>query len=169
MRLSLSLFAFALISCAPSFPVPLSGSATVPSGNLVTCSLAPVFPGFSGFDISQSQAFQNQGATKQNIQSVKLSSLALTVTSPQGSNLGFLTSLSFSVSDPSGNLPTVEIAHANDFSNNPTSVNMTVDGAELAPYAELPSMDITSQASIKACPPQDTTIQASLVLQVTLK
>jgi hypothetical protein len=156
-------------ACAPSFSVPLSGSETIPSGNLLSCTVAPFFPGFSNFDISQTQEFQNQGATKQNIQSVTLQSLVLTVTAPPGANLGFLESLSFSASDPSGNLPTVEVAHTSDFSGSPTSVNLTIDVVQLGPYAELPSMNLSSNAQLQSCPSQDTTLEASLVLNVTLQ
>ncbi len=156
-------------ACGGGFAVPLSGSETIPQGNLITCTFAPFFPGFSGFDISQTQQFQNQGATKSDIQSVKLQSLVLTVTAPPGGNLGFLQSLSFSASDPSGNLPTVEVAQTSDFSGSPTSVSLTVDDVELAPYAELPSMNLSSSAALQSCPSQDTTVEASLVLEVTLK
>ena len=159
----------AACACSPSFTIPLSGSATLPSGDLLTCAVLPVFSGFGGFDISQTQQFKNQGASKDNIQSVKLQSLVLTVTAPPGADLGFLRSLSFSAVDPSGSLPTVEVAHVTDFSGSPASVTMTIDGVDLAPYAVLPAMGLNGSAQIQRCPTQDTTVEASLVLEVTLK
>ena len=156
-------------ACGGSFSVSISGSETIPQGSLLTCAFAPFFPGFSGFDIAQTEQFQNQGATKDNIQSVKLQSLVLTVTAPPGGNLGFLQSLSFSASDPSGNLPTVQVAQTSDFSGSPASVNLTIDAVELAPYAELPAMNLSSSAQLQSCPSEDTTVEASVVLEVTLK
>ncbi len=169
MRRLLSVSAAILAAgCAPTFDVPVSGSSTVPQGNLVTCTILPAFSGFGGFDISQTDQFKNAGATKSNVRSVKVVSLTLKVTAPPGAGLGFLQSLSFDAADPSGNLPPAEIAHASDFSGDPTTVTMTVDGAELAPYAVLPSMNITTNAKVQSCPAQDTTIEADIVFAVQL-
>lgn len=159
------------LGCGVTFDVPVSGDTTVPHGNLVTCAVLPAFSGFGGFDISQTQAFQNQGATKQNLQSVKVQSLTLKAAAPAGANLGFLQELDFYAEDPSGALPQVRIAHAEapSFAGAPTTVAMTLDGAELAPYAELPSMNLSATAKLQSCPPADTTVEADIVLAVTLK
>ncbi|MHB1844497.1 MAG: hypothetical protein ACYCWW_06650 [Deltaproteobacteria bacterium] len=171
MRQPIALVALALAGCGATFEVPVSGTTTVPAGNLVTCSVLPAFQGFGGFDISQTQQFQNQGATKQNVQSVKVQSIELKSTNPAGAGLGFFDSISFYAEDPSGQLPKVEIAHtaSGSFGGDPASVSMQVDGAELAPYAELPQMNLSASAKLASCPPQDTTVEADIVLSVSLK
>jgi hypothetical protein len=60
------------------------------------------------------------------------------------------------------------VAHSNAFSGNPATVQMQVDDVELAPYAELPSMNINMSGQMNSCPQSDTTVEADLNFHVVV-
>src|SRR5579883_1452944 len=164
------LFAAAFSACHPTltFDATVQGSSTVPGSPLG--SVLPTVPDFSGltnFNFSQTQDFQNQGVTSQDVDSVKMKSLTLQLTSPNNEDFSWLDSLTFSAA--AGNQTDV-IATKSGINQlglaapNP-SFAMDVASVELKPYVTAPSMAITANGTGNA-PPQDTTIQATVVVTV---
>ncbi len=155
-----------LQGCHPSFDVHVSSKSTVQGGGLVQNLVFGLGTGFSNFDIAQQQDFKNQGVSKSDVNSVKLKSMQLKVTSPAGATLDFLKSIEFSAT--SDGLPTVSVASISAIPAGATTVDLAVANVELKPYIVAPSMSVTTNANGHP-PPQDTEIEASLVLDVEPK
>ena len=158
----------AFLTSACTFNVHVSAQATVQgSGVPLVGNLLPIdFPGFSGLDLSQTEQFKNQGVSKNQVQSVKLTSAKLTITAPAGGTFDFLNDLEFDVG--ASNLPTKAIAGLSSIPQGATELTLTVDDVELAPYVTAASMNITTQAH-GTPPQQDTTISAALNFAVVPK
>jgi hypothetical protein len=157
---------FLSAGCHPSFDVTVTGQTTV-MASPIPVSLIPLnFAGFGGIDLSQTQDFRNQGITKSEIQSVKLVSVKLDISSPSGANFDFLTSVSFDVS--ADGEPQAEVASLASVPRGATELNLTVENVELAPYVTAPSMSVTSNAQGEL-PDQNTTITATMVFDVEPK
>src|SRR5437016_5052746 len=148
------------------FDVHASSTTTVP-GNpaLPLLSVIPFGASFTNFDLSQQQDFQNQGVTKNQIDSCKLKALKLTVTSGQSLDQ-FLTSIKF-FAETSGQ-PQVLVAQKTSIPANSTSLTLDVMDVELLPYVTAPSMTITTQTNGHQ-PAQDTTIKADATFSVDAK
>lgn len=157
---------FLMAGCHPSFDVTVTGQTTVDASPLPVSLIPLNFTGFGGLDLSQTQEFKNQGITKDEIQSVKLVSVTLTIASPAGANFDFLTSLAFDVS--AQGQPQAEVASLATVPQGATELSLAVEGVELAPYVTAPSMSVTSNAQGEL-PPQNTTINATMVFDVEPK
>src|SRR5688500_5224850 len=67
-----------------TFPVDVTGEATVPGDPLAGFLGSVAFPELTTFDISESTEFENQGVAKEDVDSVILTGLSLKVLSPEG-------------------------------------------------------------------------------------
>jgi hypothetical protein len=152
-----------LCTCGIHIHPTADGSAVVPAATVVDQLLGAV--AFAGLDkIDLTEQFQNQGVTKDEVSSVVLSSMTLSIQSPQGETFDFLESLSFTAGAPG--LPDVEIAHLDTVPKGATSLDLDIDpSVELAPYVVAPSMSITTQA-MGSKPSQQTTLAAHVVFDV---
>ncbi len=139
-----------------------SASATIPAGSLVEVLTGDIgFANLGNFDITQSQEFKNQGIKREQINSVKLRTLSLTITAPaNGQDFTFLKSLSFFVE--ANGLAKKEIARGGPF-DGLKEISLTVLDVELAPYAAAPSMTFTTTASGMR-PKSETTVLAKVIL-----
>jgi hypothetical protein len=171
-RLAVALLLLAPACQGPSFDDTIKASTTIqgsPLGALL--SAVPAMTGFTNFDFSQSQDFQNQGVKKSQVSSVKLTSLQLQITVPANQDYGFLDTLEFFATAP--NQPSVRVAHKQGIAQlglkapNPVLV-MDLDGAELQPYVTASSMSLTTSVNGHQ-PGQDTTIEATAVFHVVAK
>ena len=145
-----------------TFPITEKADTTVQGGGIAAMLLSSIpFSGFTNMDLTQNDTLKNQGVKKNQISSVKLTKATLTVTSPSGQTLDFISSLKF-VAQTSG-VADAEVAHGTDFSG--ASTDLTPDGAELKPYVTADSMTISTDASGQL-PPNDTTIHAELSFDV---
>lgn len=141
--------------------VDAGGKVTVPAGTIVDKLLSGALH-FAGFDkIDFSQDFANQGVTKDQVDSVRLTSLTLSIES--GSNFDFLQSISFSV-EADGE-PATEIARIDAVPKGVKTIELDVSDAELKPFVVAPSMRITGKAE-GSRPDEETTIAASAVFDV---
>jgi hypothetical protein len=173
MQRSPSLLALTLLAAChggPAFDVTAKADSTVPGSPLgALISDLPLGASFTNFDLSQTQDFKNQGVTKTEVSSVKVTSLELQITSPNSQDFSFLDSLDFYAT--AQGLPQVRVAHKEGISSlglkapNPTLV-MDLDGAELQPYVTAASMSLTTSANGHQ-PGQDTDIEATVVFHVT--
>jgi hypothetical protein len=152
-----------LSTCTIEIHPGVDGTATVPQATIVDQLLQSL--AFTGLDqIDLSDDFQNQGVTKDEVSSVSISSMTISVTSPQGATLDFIKSLSFSAS--ADGQPDVEIAHIDSVPPGATKIELDIDpGVELAPYVVAPSMTLTAQVT-GSHPSQDTTLAAHVDFNV---
>jgi hypothetical protein len=156
----------ALITCGglDTFDVEQSATTTIPGGSPIPfLDTLFDFAGFNEFDISQSSEFENQGVSKDDIDSVTMTSLRLRVISPDGADLSFLDSIEFFV-DAEG-LSKKRIAKGSSFPAGAREVELDVEDVDLKPYAVKDAMQITAKASGEN-PPQDIEVAADVVLSV---
>lgn len=154
------------VTCAnlDNIDVDAGGKVTVPAGTIVDKLLAGAldFTGFNKIDFSQD--FANQGVTKDDVDSVHLKSLELTIES--GDNFDFIESISFSVG--ADGLDTVEIAHLDAVPKGTKKLVLDVStSAELKPYVVAPSMRIDGKVQGER-PDQETTVSAAAVFDVDI-
>lgn len=170
-RLGLLAAILLMSSCSSllSFDVDSTGTATIQHGPPGSGLLGGTIPGFSGFDnfnVSQSQAFQNNNTNKDHISSCRLTKLRLTVTAPSaspGNDLSFLTSIQFFISAP--NLPEKRIASSSSLPVGQSVVDLAIDDLDIASYAKADSFTIKTTATGHA-PAQDTTVRADMTLNI---
>lgn len=169
LRVALVL-AIAIASCSglDNLDVEAEGVAVVPAGTVLDELLGDLaFAGFGDIDIQDSQEFENQGYTKDQIDSVYLQSITLTIEQPAGANFDFVSSVAF-FAEADGQ-PRVEIARAGDIPDGATELAMIVDaGVDLTAYAVAPSMTITTEATGRR-PSQETHIHAAVILDVDVR
>lgn len=144
--------------------VEASGQTTVPMGSVVDQLLGDLaFLGFDGFDISQSQEFQNAGYKKSQIDSVTLTSFTLTIASPADGDFDFLERIAFFAE--SDGLPRIEIARLDPVPPGSNVLELDLAGVELRDYAAAESMTITTEAT-GVRPDAETAVDARVVLDV---
>jgi hypothetical protein len=157
---------FACTTCdgIDNFQVDETSRALIPGATIVDELTELPFGSFGDIDLSQNTELKNQGATKDNIDSVKISVLELTVIDPaSGQDFTFLTSLKFFVEAPG--LPRALIASGGPFPEGASKVELTLEDVELKPYATAESMSITTESNGRR-PRQDTTVDAAISLDV---
>ncbi len=135
----------------------VEGSGVI-GGLLTTLELG----GLDDLSLSVEQELANQGVEPGDITEARL--VELTLSTPDGEDLSFLTSVSFTISSP--DLETVRIAHADELPPGQASVTLTLDDVDLTPYLVADSMSIGTDAEGQL-PEDDTTIDAFIALDVT--
>jgi hypothetical protein len=119
-------------------------------------------PGLQNVNASNLQGFPSNQTAKDHIQSARAKKITIKVTSPTTQDLFFLSSLAFSIS--ATGLPDKQFAHLAPFPHAP-SADLTLDDVDLAPYLKADSFSISTTAS-GTPPPQDTVVEADLVLGI---
>ena len=155
------------LTCAglDTFSDEEEADTTIPGASLLEQLVGDIgFGGVANMDLSQSQALQNQGVSRNQIDSVRVTSLALTITSPaSGADFTFLNSLSFFVEAP--DVARQRIAHGGPFPTGASNMTLDLDGLDLAPYAAASSMSITTEVNGHS-PSEATTIHATMDLEI---
>ncbi len=155
----------ALATCADidNFDVPVGAKATIPKATLIDQVLGSLdFLGFNDIDLSKS--FANQGVSKDQVDSVKLKSMTLEITSPSGASFDFLDSVVF-FAEASG-LEKVQVASLAEVPGTSSKLDLVVNTeVDLKPYVVAPSMTLKAEIQGKR-PDQDTTVEANAVLDV---
>lgn len=131
-----------------------------PAGALADLPLA--VDGLASFDVAGSREFAKHGAEPDDIDSVKLTSLLVTVEGPSGATLDFVDRVEFFASAPG--LPTVKIATM-DVAPGATTTRARVVDAELKDHATARSMTLSSRI-LGRQPREDTTVRVDAVLRV---
>ena len=172
MRLVLSLPAAAslllLAACgAPSFSAEVRGETVVPGDPSPLAGVLnslPAIGSFTSLDFNEHQAFKNQGITKDEVSSVRVSSLRLRILSPDGQDFAFLDEVRFFAK--AGNQE-VLIAEALDVAQRSPGQELRLDvrDVELQPYVTAPSMSILVRGRGRV-PAQDVRLQAVVTLDV---
>jgi len=165
LALAAAAVAFLSAGCNPtiSFDTSVKGTSQIPGSSLGALGGPLTLTGLNNINMSQQAGFANNNTDKDHIDHVRVKSLTLVVTAPTPGDLSFLTKLAFTIS--SDGLPTIEIAHQETFPKGQSTVTMTLDGAELAPYAKAASFSIGATGTGTA-PAQNTTIEATMALTI---
>lgn len=163
-----------LAACNAGFPVEVKGETTVQGDPSPIPGLLNAFPNigsFSNIDFNQTQEFQNQGVTKDQVQSVHMDHVQIRIASPDTQDFSFLENLQF-------------FARANDQealvsekfgidklglkAPNPVLVLDVKEDVDLAPFVTAPSMSIVVRGR-GHLPPQDTRLEATVGVNVEVK
>lgn len=157
----------ATCSSIDNIDVDAQGRAVIPQRSIIDELLGNLaFAGFSGFDISQTQEFENAGYTKSQIDSVHLKRFTLTIVNPAGATFDFLSAIRFYAE--AADQPRVLIAELDPVPTGQTQLLLDIDATvDLTPYVVAPNMSITTQAT-GLRPEQETTIDADVVLDVDI-
>jgi hypothetical protein len=134
----------------------------------------PAFPqtlaGFTNLDFDQTQAFKNEGVTKEQVRSVSLTSFTLSVDSPDTQGFDFLDDIEFFAQ--TGDREEL-IASRYDVQSlglgAPTpTLALNVAGVELQPYVTAPTMNIIARGTGRY-PASETTLRAHAIFAVQLQ
>lgn len=143
--------------------VNAGGKVTVQAGTVVDKLLAGPLD-FTGFDkIDFTQDFANQGVGKNDVDSVRLKSLTLSIDAPADGNFDFLQSISFAIE--ADGAAKADLAHLDAVPKGKNALTLDIPSTELKPYVVAPSMTITGTAK-GSLPDQETTISAAAVFDV---
>jgi len=153
----------AAAGCGATFDVTQKSSTTVPGGGLLQNLASGAFGDFTSLDLSSSQEFKNQGVSKDQVDSVKIKRFSLAVTSPPDGTLEFLDRIAFSVT--ADGQTTRRVAHKDSIPDAARTVDLDLDGVELAPYVTAPKMSLTTDSTAHA-PSRDTVLEATVVFTV---
>ena len=166
---------FPLVSCAPSsFTAEVRGETTIPAaplGPLVPpLESFPTLSGLSSLDFNQTQDFQNQGVTKEQVSSARLKSLELKVSAPADQDFSFLDTLEFYAKAGDRELL---VASKRDISTlglkAPYPVlKLDLRNTELQPFVTAPSMSISVRGTGRL-PPREVRLQADVKLEVKVR
>ncbi len=150
---------------AVTFDVPLEGETVIEGQGLLggVLSSIPAFSGFSGFDLSSTQEFENNNAEKDRVTEAYVTAFSLSATAPSGASLDFMDSVSFYVEAP--DLSRTLIGEV-DIPAGATSVDLELTDDNLADYVKAETMSFTTEAS-GAPPEEDTTVKADVTLTIT--
>jgi hypothetical protein len=164
--------AFALTACGPLvIHTQVTSQTTIEGDSSPLGALLDQFPGFAQFasmDFSTNQDLVNQGVTKENISSVTVTDVTLTIRSPQSQDFDFLDSLGFSAQ--AEGMTAKPVASRTGISAlgleapNPT-LALEVTGEELVDIVTAPEMSIQVDGSGRL-PREDTQIDAVVRLRV---
>jgi hypothetical protein len=164
LRLLATAFAMSVLcACNPTvnFDVSSSSSTQIP-GASVSFPLNNVSYTSAPIDIAQASGFDSAQTAKDRIQSAHAKKLTLSVTSPSGANLSFLTSIAVQIS--AQGLSSVQVAHLSPVPAAP-SADLVLDDVDLAPYLKASSFTLTTTVSGNA-PSKTTTVQGDFTVNV---
>jgi len=161
--------------CSPNtFEVSLSGQTTI-HGDAATAGTVltriPAIGTFASIDFPASEEFKQNQATRDAVQSIKVSSLKVQVQLPNTQGFDFLDELHFVAAAGSQEKEVagkIGIAALGLEAPSPTLALDVDQTAELRDFLVAPSVSITARGSGRV-PPQDTTLQATVKLKVVLK
>ena len=163
-----------LMACSPpGFIAEVKGETTIPASPLGVIAPLDAFPALSGFsnlDFSQNQDFQNQGITKEQVGSVKLSSLQLKVSAPSDQDFSFLDTVEFYAKTGDREVLIASKQNIAVLGLKAPYPVLTLDlkNVELQPFVTAPSMSISVRGTGRM-PSQEVRLMADVKLQVTVR
>ncbi len=163
-NLVLAAIAAAVTSCnnLDNFEVDVGAKATIPAGSVLDELLGVLsFDSFQSINLTQE--LDNQGVTKDDVDSVRMISFSLVIDAPAGANFDFLESIAFHAETEGQDK--VLVAELNPVPKGQTTIELVMSGAELKPYVVAPTMKLTTAAKGKR-PMQETQVTAAAVLDV---
>ena len=170
--ISMPIALLTILSCSDGelfvLPIEESAEATVPAADPLTGNLVDLvgdlgFSQFSEMEISESEELQNQGVAPGDITTVTLLSFDLEVSSPEGGDLSFLSSVNVYVN--AAEEEQLLIAHLDSFPEGESAVTFDLETVELAPYVLSDSMSISTDV-LGTLPEEETVVVAQFALEV---
>ena len=151
-----------------NFDVTIEEMTSVPGATPVEILLDsfPVVDGLANFDISNSSEFQNGQYSPDDVGSVRLKRLTMSVVSPDGQDLSFFGDVVFLLS--TDGMPTIEVATASEFPEGATSVDFETSGADIKDYVLAQAGSFTVEVADTKRPPQETVLKIKAVFEVDL-
>ena len=133
VAIPLAIILFTVISCGAlkhvTFYDDFHETVTVPQQTLATGTNTITTP---NIPTNVSTQLRQNNTSSDLVQSVRLETMTLTITAPQGQNFSFLQDIQVFILTDS--LPAVEVAHRSNIVSSSDTLNMDIDGAELKPY-----------------------------------
>ncbi len=176
MRIAWSLIVVALLALGAcgnpadldNFDVTVEETTSVPGATAVELLLDgfPVIDGLANFDISNSSEFKNGQYSPEDVGSVRLKRLTMSVVSPDGQDLSFFGDVVFLLS--TDGMPTIEVATASEFPAGATSVDFETSGADIKDYVLAKAGSFTVEVTDTKRPPQETALKITAVFEVDL-
>ena len=143
------------------FKMDYETSFTVSSGNLLNLP----FDVFTPDVTTNSQAeFEANDTRKDKIQEIKLETLKLTITAPQGAKFDFLKSVYLTI-EATG-LPDQRVAYIENVADGQTELNLLVEDANLAEYIKMDKFGLKEETTIDKTLNQDVEIRANMSFAV---
>lgn len=163
--LALSVLLLGTCSSLDNLEVPVTAESRIPRRSVLDELIGNLaFTGFDGFDLSQSQQFENQGYSKDQVDSVHMLELNLRIVEPANASFDFLDSIRF-YAEAEG-LPRVLVAELAVVPDGVTELQLDVEtSVELQPYVVAPSMTLTTEAT-GVRPAEETTVEAEAIFDV---
>jgi hypothetical protein len=149
-----------------NFDVEVRDETTVEAGTAIEGLLAgfPQLDGFTRLDISQSAEFEERGYNPDDVDSIRLTRLTLSIIEPAEQDLAFLGSVQVIVSNP--DLPDVVMAERLSFDEGEQQVDFETSDANLRHYLLGTRSTITFDIEDSRRPMQDTRIEVEAVFDV---
>ncbi len=163
--LALAVLLLGTCSSLDNVEVPVTAESRIPRRSVLDELVGNLaFTGFDGFDLSQSQQFENQGYSKDQVDSVHMLELNLRIVEPANANFDFLDSIRF-YAEAEG-LPRVLVAELAVVPDGVTQLALDIEASvELQPYVIAPSMTLTTEAT-GVRPAEETTVEAEAIFDV---
>ena len=162
-----------LMSCGnpadlDNFDVVVEETTSVPGATPLELLLDsfPVVDGLAEFDISESSEFRNGKYSPDDVESVRLRRLTMSVVSPDGQDLSFFGDVVFLLSTEG--LETIEVATASEFPEGMASVEFETTGSNIKDYVLAKRGTFTVQVSDTKRPAQETQLKIRAVFDVDL-
>lgn len=152
-----------------NFDVVIEDQTTLEGGGLLGELLGgfPALDGFTRFDLTQSQTFQNEGVDPDDVDSVVLDALVLRTIDPAGQDLSFLGEVVLIVE--AEGLEPLEIARQDSFPAGVTEVSFDTSDQNLKRYVLAREATIRVEANDSRQPPQDTVVEFTATFDVDVR
>lgn len=146
-----------------NFEVEVGGNGVVPAGTIIDEVLGTLdVDALQSIDLSQE--LENQGVTKEDVDSVRMIRFTLRIEGPPGATFDFLESVAF-YAETEGQ-PRVLVAEIQEVPAGATELELEViPDVELKPYVVAPQMRISGEVE-GSRPGEETTVAAEVVLDV---
>lgn len=151
-----------LIDELRTFHLNYSVDLTIPSGSIIDLPLSlPIVP----VTTNSEQRFDDEGVESDWIDSIKLTGLTITVTSPSGEDFSFLENISIYMN--TDGQPEVLIADKIPVpANAGNSIELDVTGADLYPYISKNSFSLRTQVTTDESMMQSVDFRADMIVEV---
>ena len=168
----LSLLAIAAISLAGCFEESIS--VTVPGTYTTSFTIKAPIPAqavdtaASSTIITENEDFKKLNVTVDNVESAKLTSLKLTITSPAGTTFAALKSASFIIKDAAGNMITVA-SIPETMNKDVTELEVELYDQDFAPFVKTGEITLLAAVETITAIDKDINITAVLVTDIKVK
>ncbi|WP_269225481.1 hypothetical protein [Flavobacterium eburneipallidum] len=145
-----------------SFTISNETSIQIKSNTLVNLPTDVVMPDVT---TNSSNEFKNNRTEANLVKDVKLKSLNISITNPEGENFSFLKSIHIYISTNDTN--EIEIAHQDNINSTASSIDLICTNEKLDQYIKAVSYKIRTKVTLKETVSQDVTVKSNMKFRVT--